>query len=113
MNLLISRFFERKSVAVAMFVVMFALLLGAAKPVAAQTVQYLCSFSGVPASCGFFEESAVAGRATLVNVARDGTTGVRLHTEPGDGNVYGSGTNERDDLSLSQATTNCYAGQAQ
>ena len=89
-----------------------ALLLGAGFSASAQ-VQFSCSFTSAPVNCGFFEESAVPGRATIVNIGRDGPTSVRLHTEPGDNNVYGSGLNERDDLSMSQAATNCYAGQDQ
>jgi hypothetical protein len=50
----------------------------------------------------------VAGRATLVTVA--GVNAVRLHTDPGDDNVYGSGSAERNDLSSSQATTDGYEG---
>ena len=61
-----------------------------------------------------FYEQAKAPRASIVSgVARDGATSVRLHTEPGDSYVFGSGAAERDDLSLSQAATGCYAGQEQ
>jgi hypothetical protein len=38
---------------------------------------------------------------------------VRLHTEPGDNNVYGSGSHERNDLTLSESATGCYAGREQ
>ncbi len=50
------------------------------------------------------------GRATLVNFGRDGGTAVRLHTEPGDNNVTGSGAHERNDLQLSQEQTDGYQG---
>jgi chitodextrinase len=88
-------------------------------PVSAQTlpvpdpasVLYACDFSTSFTSCGFSEQSLVPGRATIVNVGRDGTTGIRLHTEPGDVNVAGSGANERDDLELSDAASACSEGQ--
>src|SRR6266850_4157073 len=94
----------------AMRAVAFALLLGAAMPLAAQinvtlpgssTRTFSCTFSSSPADCGFFEESKVAGRATILSSGRDGGRAVRLHSEPGDSNVSGSGVNERDDISLS------------
>ena len=88
------------------------------------TVTFSCTFQNSPADCGFGEQALVAGRASLVNRTRDGTsgrialmtptpvgtTGVRLHTEPGDSNVAGSGTAERDDLVLSQTATDCFEG---
>src|SRR6185295_1594268 len=48
----------------------------------------------------WFVEQKAPGRAVVVNVGRDGGTGLRLHTEPGDNNVAGSGTNERKDVAL-------------
>src|SRR5258708_5102619 len=80
----------------------------------APAVQFQCNFVNSPNDCGFFEQSLTLPRASVVSgVSRDGTTSVRLHSEPGDNNVAGSGTAERDDLSLSQAMTGCYAGQEQ
>ena len=38
---------------------------------------------------------------------------MRLHTEPGDDQTNGSGTWERNDLSLGQVRTDCYAGKEQ
>ncbi|HKQ23581.1 MAG TPA: putative glycoside hydrolase, partial [Burkholderiales bacterium] len=43
------------------------------------------------------EQKAGTNRATVVSVGRDGGTGLRLHTEPGDNNVSGSGAHERND----------------
>lgn len=57
---------------------------------------------------GFFEQSKVPGRATMVNVF--GRPSVRLHTEPGDTDVAGSGLNDRNDLTLSQQTSDGYEG---
>jgi hypothetical protein len=74
------------------------------------SVQFNCSFESSPTDCGFREQAKVPGRATLVNIARVGSRAVRLHTEPGDSNVSGSGTRERNDLYLSQAASDCYQG---
>jgi hypothetical protein len=76
-------------------------------------VLFLCTFLTGPTNCGFQEQAKVLGRATLVSVARDGLTGVRLHTEPGDNNVTGSGAMERNDLWLTQAATDGYEGREQ
>jgi hypothetical protein len=75
------------------------------------SVQYSCTFQNSWAECGFGEQAKVAGRASLVNVA--GMRGVRLHTQPGDSNVAGSGSAERNDLTLSQTATDCYEGREQ
>jgi len=69
---------------------------------------YFCDFSGSWQDCLFSEQAKVAGRATMVTVA--GVNAVRLHTEPGDNNVSGSGSSERNDLTSSQATTDGYQG---
>lgn len=74
-------------------------------------VKFSCDFQRSWSECGFGEQSKVAGRASLVNFA--GTSGVRLHTRPGDSNVAGSGDAERNDLTLSQAATDCYEGREQ
>ncbi|HZM33729.1 MAG TPA: heparin lyase I family protein [Burkholderiales bacterium] len=77
---------------------------------AAGQLQFSCSFENSPTDCGFVEQAKEPGRATLVNVARDGARAVRLNTQPGDSNVSGSGTWERNDLRLPQADTDCYEG---
>ena len=74
------------------------------------TVKFFCTFPNSPRDCGFFEQAKVPGRATIVNVGRDGPTGVRLHTEPGDNNTFGSGASERNDLMLPQSLTDGYEG---
>jgi hypothetical protein len=76
----------------------------------AAEVGFFCSFEESPTDCGFHEQAKVKGRATLVDIARDGSKAVRLHTEPGDSNVSGSGARERNDLRLSQSATDCYEG---
>jgi hypothetical protein len=82
----------------------------AAPPPPSGSVLWSCTFPSSSSDCGFFEQAKVPGRATVVSTGRDGGTGIRLHTEPGDDNVAGSGTSERNDLSLSQAATDCYQG---
>jgi hypothetical protein len=77
-------------------------------PVDSSTVDYACYFTSAWQDCSFGEQAKVAGRATLVTVG--GVTAVRLHTEPGDNNVAGSGSNERNDLTTSQATSDGYEG---
>ena len=73
--------------------------------------QFFCTFANAPTDCGFYVQQKEAGRATIVSNGRDGGTAVRLHTEPGDNNVAGSGSeNERNDLSLSSSATDCSEG---
>lgn len=71
-------------------------------------VAYSCDFSSSWQDCQLGEQAKAAGRATMVTVG--GVNAVRLHTEPGDNNVAGSGPNERNDLTSSQATTDGYEG---
>ena len=80
---------------------------------AAVPVTSLCMFHRSPLRCGFRLQAAASNRASLVPTARDGVTAVQLQTQPGDSNLFGSGTNERADLSLSQAATGCYQGAEQ
>jgi Polysaccharide lyase/Carbohydrate binding module (family 6) len=81
-----------------------------AAPISPTAVNFLCSFATLISDCGFGEQSKVPGRASVVLGGRDGPTSLRLHTEPGDNNVFGSGTAERNDVALSQAATDCYQG---
>jgi len=71
-------------------------------------VAYFCDFVGSWQDCLFGEQAKVAGRASIVTVA--GVSAVRLHTEPGDNNVAGSGSNERNDLTLNQSTSDGFEG---
>jgi hypothetical protein len=73
------------------------------------TTGFYCTFQTAPDDCGFLEQGRVQ-RASIVSVGRDGSTGVRLNTQPGDNNVSGSGAMERNDLKLSQARTDGYEG---
>jgi hypothetical protein len=70
--------------------------------------EFACTFETTFSDCGFGEHARVPGRATMVNVA--GVNAVRLHTEPGDNNVNGSGTHERNDLILNQSRTDGFEG---
>src|SRR6266581_3912192 len=99
-----------KAAACAASAAAFALfLLGAGFPSAAAAAQqFFCTFATSPSDCGFIEQykgmdtvPPGPGRASIVPIGRDGSTSVRLHTEPGDNNVAGSGDMERDDLYLS------------
>lgn len=71
-------------------------------------VAFSCTFETSFSDCGFGEHAKVPGRATMVTVA--GASAVRLHTEPGDNNVNGSGTHERNDLILNQSRADGYEG---
>jgi hypothetical protein len=74
------------------------------------SVAFSCLFPNAPTNCGFFEQAKAYPRASIVDTGRAESRGVRLHTEPGDDNVAGSGTSERNDLSLSQAASDGYEG---
>lgn len=92
------------------------LLLGATFAAGAQSsssaLQFACSFANAPTDCGFAEQAYALPRASVVStVARDGLTALRLHTEPGDSNVAGSGSAERDDLALAPSASYCNPGQ--
>ncbi|HKO51070.1 MAG TPA: heparin lyase I family protein [Polyangiaceae bacterium] len=78
-------------------------------------VSFSCSFENAPADCGFVEEAKQPPRrAKLRHFARDGKSSVRLHTEPGDTDVAGSGpSSERNDLALRSIATDCFEGQEQ
>ena len=81
---------------------------GAPAPGIPSGVAYACDFVGSWQDCLFAEQAKVPGRASIVTVG--GVSAVRLHTEPGDNNVVGSGSNERNDLTLNQSTSDVYEG---
>jgi hypothetical protein len=56
-------------------------------------------------------EQKTPGRTVVVNVGRDGGPGLRLHTDPGDNDVSGSGALERNDVAL--LNTDGYQGREQ
>jgi chitodextrinase len=86
---------------------------GAPAPLAG-TVAWSCDFLNSTTDCGFGEQAKVAGRATLLaSGGRNGGKAVRLNTQPGDNNVAGSGSYERNDLTLNQSSTDCYEGRDQ
>lgn len=74
---------------------------------------FFCTFANSPTDCGFNVQQKAPGRAAIANLGRDGSTGLRLRTEPGDNNVAGSGAMERNDLWLSQSATGCSEGREQ
>ena len=76
---------------------------------------YSCDFEN--GYCDFLEQSKLGDapgatrRSSILNTARNGSFGVRLHTEPGDNSVHGSGTWERDDLEKAPDPSYCNQGQ--
>jgi hypothetical protein len=78
--------------------------------------RYSCDFNGT--YCDFIEQSKLgdappdARRSSLVsNVSRSGGQALRLHTEPGDTNVHGSGDWERNDVLKTVDSSYCNEGQ--
>lgn len=71
------------------------------------TVNASCDFVQALETCDLFEQSK-APRATHVTIA--GLTAIRLLTQPGDNNVFGSGTAERDDLAMDVGPTGAVQG---
>jgi hypothetical protein len=59
------------------------------------------------------EQKAGAKRASIVNVGVEGRRALRLHTEPGDSDVSGSGPHERNDVAIAEKTTGCSQGREQ
>jgi hypothetical protein len=84
---------------------------------AASAATYSCDFEG--GYCDFLEQSklgewtppATGRRSSIVDIARSGARGVRLHTEPGDSQVRGSDHWERDDLMKPPDPSYCNEGQ--
>jgi hypothetical protein len=74
------------------------------------SVHFSCTFQSTPTDCGFEQQAKAQQRASIVSVGRDGGTGVRLTTYPGDSHVAGSGDMERNDLLLPQKRTDGYEG---
>ena len=70
-----------------------------------------CEFVNSPTDCGFNLQAFASSRATTVSPGRDGTTAAELTTQPGDSNLYGSGTAERADVDLGILTSYCNQGQ--
>src|SRR5687768_11942497 len=88
----------------------------AAQPIP-ESAAYSCDFEG--GYCDFLEQSklgewtppAAGRRSSIIATARSGSRGVRLHTQPGDANVRGSGHWERDDLMKPPDPAYCNEGQ--
>src|SRR5881275_1474997 len=70
-----------------------------------------CEFVNSPTDCGFNLQAFASSRATTVSPGRDGTTAAELTTQPGDSNLYGSGTAERADMDIGISTSYCNQGQ--
>jgi hypothetical protein len=77
-------------------------------------VKFSCDFENGWEACGLYEQAKVIGqRATLVSTSRAGTKAVQLRTQEGDSSVNGSGSWERNDLSLGPQAGYCNNGQAE
>jgi Polysaccharide lyase len=75
------------------------------------TASFSCDFPNTPTDCGFALQAAATDRAMIVGPGRVGPTAVELTTEPGDINLFGSGTAERADLELPPSAAYCNQGQ--
>src|SRR5881227_3585363 len=70
-----------------------------------------CEFVNSPTDCGFNLQAFASSRATVVSPGRDGSTAAELTTQPGDSNLFGSGTAERADVDLGISAAFCNQGQ--
>src|SRR6266446_2380707 len=96
------------AVAVAIFV------LAPPPPASAQispNATWSCEFTNSPADWGFYLQAFASSRGTIVSPGRDGSTAAELTTQPGDSNLFGSGTAERADVDLGTSATYCNQGQ--
>lgn len=75
------------------------------------TIAWACDFEGT--LCGMVEQSKVEPRprSRFVDIARNGRRAIELTTHPGDDEVHGSGSWERDDLQLAPSHAYCNEGQ--
>jgi len=73
-------------------------------------ITWACDFEGT--YCGMVEQSKVEPkrRSKFVAVARNGRQAIELTTLPGDDQVHGSGSWERDDLQLAASRDYCNEG---
>ncbi len=83
----------------------------ASGPPTTPAASFSCDFPNAPTDCGFVLQAAAPDRAMIVGPGRDGPTAVQLTTEPGDINLFGSGTAERADLELPPSAAYCNQGQ--
>jgi hypothetical protein len=74
---------------------------------------WMCDFEQT--LCGMVEQSGREGfgerRSAFVSRSRSGKSAIRLHTEPGDSHVHGSGHWERNDLAKPPDKSYCNQGQ--
>ena len=75
------------------------------------TIEWSCDFEGT--YCGMVEQSKVEPqrRSRFVPSARNGAQAIELTTLPGDDEVHGSGTWQRNDLLLPKSAAYCNEGQ--
>lgn len=108
--------FRALGVATSFAVAAWAALAPHAAHAQSRAPAYSCDFEST--YCDLMEQSKIgdappssARRSSLVPNGRTGSYAVRLHTEPGDGSVHGSGTWERDDLLKAPDSSYCNQGQ--
>src|SRR2546421_253566 len=75
------------------------------------TAIWSCEFVNSATDCGFNLEAFASNRATVVSPGRDDSTAAELTTQPGDSNLFGSGTAERADVNLGISAAYCNQGQ--
>src|SRR5947207_21274 len=75
------------------------------------TAIWSCEFVNSATDCGFNLQAFASNRATVVSPGRDGSTAAELTTQPGDSNLFGSGTAERADVDLGISAAFCNQGQ--
>jgi Polysaccharide lyase len=80
-------------------------------PAATPAAGFSCDFPSAATDCGFMLQAAAPDRAMIVGPGRDAPTAAQLTTEPGDINLFGSGTAERADLELPPSSAYCNQGQ--
>jgi len=111
---------QRANIALAFASALLVALALQIQPVFGQAIspsaRYSCDFDGT--YCDFGEQSKLGDappasrRSSLVSsVSRSGGQALRLHTEPGDTNVHGSGDWERNDVMRSPDASYCNEGQ--
>jgi len=97
--------------AIAFAVTMFVLAPPPASAQISPSAGWSCEFANSPTDCGFYLQAAASSRATITSPGRDGSTAAELTTQPGDSNLFGSGTAERADVDLGTSASYCNQGQ--
>jgi hypothetical protein len=97
--------------AIAVAVAIFVFVPPPASAQISPNATWSCEFANSPTDCGFYLQAAASSRATITSPGRDGSTAAELTTQPGDSNLFGSGTAERADVDLGTSASYCNQGQ--